>query len=176
MGSRLVRTPGIYLTGFMGSGKTTIGLLLAGELGWPFADLDADIETAEGCPIMDLFQHRGEAEFRRIEHEALKKRVHQVHCGSPVVLALGGGAFTREENRALVSDAGLSLWLDAPLELIRQRIAGETHRPLARNSEHFEALFAQRRGDYAKADFHIPVDTNDNAAILAHVLSLPLWD
>ncbi|MCC7237268.1 MAG: shikimate kinase [Bryobacterales bacterium] len=176
MGSRLVRTPGIYLTGFMGSGKTTIGLLLADELGWPFADLDADIEAAEGCAISDLFLHKGEAEFRRIEHEALKKRVHLVHCGAPVVLALGGGAFTREENRVLVSDAGLSLWLDAPFELIRQRIAAETHRPLARDPDRFAALFAERRGDYAKADYHVAVNSNDNAAILAHVLQLPLWD
>jgi shikimate kinase len=175
MGTKLARSPGIYLTGFMGSGKTTVGRLLAEEMGWAFVDLDDDIEAATGCTITELFATRGEAEFRRIEHDALKARVHKVMCGEPVVLALGGGAFAQPGNRELLEDAGVSIWLDAGLDLIRQRIAEETHRPLAQDPERFAALYEQRRAEYAKADFHIVVDSNDNDAIVRRVMELPLW-
>ena len=68
MHSKLVRTPGLYLIGFMGCGKTTVGSMLADELGWDFVDLDDDIEAETGTTITDIFQDRGESEFRRIEH------------------------------------------------------------------------------------------------------------
>ncbi|MBK7929193.1 MAG: shikimate kinase [Bryobacterales bacterium] len=175
MGTKLARSPGIYLTGFMGSGKTTVGRLLADEMGWPFFDLDDDIEAAAGCTISELFASKGETEFRRIEHEALKARVHQVTSGVPLVLALGGGAFAQADNRALLEDAGISIWLDAGMDLIRQRIADETHRPLAQDPERFTALYEQRREAYAKADFHIVIDSNDNDAVVRRVMELPLW-
>ena len=72
---KLKRTPGIYLVGFMASGKTTIGRALAHELGWAFADLDQDIETAEGVSIAEIFDRRGEEEFRKIENAAVRRRV-----------------------------------------------------------------------------------------------------
>lgn len=175
MGSKLARAPGLYLTGFMGSGKTTLGRLIADEMGWPFVDLDDDIEGVAGCTITDLFEKKGEAEFRRVEHEALKKRVHQVLCGSPVVLALGGGAFAQANNRELLQDAGITVWLDAELDLIQQRIEGQTHRPLAQDPERFAGLYAERQIEYAKADFRVPVDTNDSAETLKRVMELPLW-
>ena len=175
MGSKLTRTPGLYLTGFMGSGKTTMGRLIAEELGWPFVDLDDDIEAAAGCTISEVFATKGEAEFRRIEHEALKARVHQVLYGNPVVLALGGGAFAQANNRDLLIDAGLTVWLDAELSLIRQRIEGQTHRPLAQDPERFADLYAERRLDYAKADYRVPVGNNDSAETLKRVMELPLW-
>ena len=71
MNLRLKRTPGIYLVGFMGSGKSTIGRLLAEKIGWPFFDLDQEIEAREGATIAAIFEARGEAEFRRIEAAAL---------------------------------------------------------------------------------------------------------
>lgn len=176
MGSKLARAPGIYLTGFMGCGKTTVGRLLAEEMGWPFVDLDDDIEAAAGATIGEIFATKGEAEFRRMEHEALKKRVHNVFCGQPVVLALGGGAFAQAGNRELLRDAGISVWLDAGLDLIRERIAHETHRPLAQDPERFAALFDARREGYAQADFRVAVDSNDPAEAVRHVMELPLWD
>ena len=99
MGSKLARTPGIYLTGFMGSGKTTVGQLLADELGWPFVDLDDDIEAIAGSTITEVFASKGEVEFRRIEHDALKARVHQVLCGRPVV----GDQRSRRERAAALN-------------------------------------------------------------------------
>ena len=97
---KLKRTPGIYLVGFMGSGKTTIGRHLADELGWSFADLDADIEAEQGTTIAQIFDTRGEDEFRRIETAAIQKRVRMIEKGRPMVLALGGGAAWRSLARA----------------------------------------------------------------------------
>jgi len=87
---KLKRTPGIYLVGFMASGKTTIGRLLADELGWAFADLDEDIEAQQGRSIAEIFDSDGEEEFRTIERAAIRKRVVEVERGKPMVLALGG--------------------------------------------------------------------------------------
>ena len=78
---KLKRTPGIYLIGFMASGKTTIGRLLADELGWSFADLDQDIEGAQGSSIAQIFDTRSEAEFRTVEKEAVRRRVGEVERG-----------------------------------------------------------------------------------------------
>src|ERR1700683_3255811 len=71
---KLKRTPGLYLVGFMGSGKSAVGRLLADELGWSFADVDDDIEKEQGVSIADIFDTRGEEEFRRLEQEAIRKR------------------------------------------------------------------------------------------------------
>lgn len=90
---KLKRTPGLYIVGFMASGKTTLGRMLADEIGWGFADLDDDIEQREKQSIVEIFDTRGEAEFRRIEHELMRKRVKAIECGKPMVLALGGRRF-----------------------------------------------------------------------------------
>jgi shikimate kinase len=87
---KLKRTPGIYLVGFMGCGKTTIGRLLARRIGWHFADLDLDIENAHGGTVQQIFAEHGEPHFRQLEHSALKQRVREVERGKPSVIALGG--------------------------------------------------------------------------------------
>src|SRR5690348_16837440 len=107
MNLKLKRTPGIYLVGFMGSGKTTVGRHLADRLGWSFFDTDAEIEKAEKTTIAEIFDHRGEPEFRRIETEVLREHVRWIERGRPAVLALGGGAFAQEDNRVLLSDSGV---------------------------------------------------------------------
>jgi len=168
---RLKRTPGIYLVGFMGSGKSTVGKLLAVRLGWSFVDLDEEIVSQEGCPIPQIFDERGEAEFRRIERQALEKRVRQVSIGRPTVVALGGGAFAQPESVNLLEANAVSVWLDCPLELIRQRIAGTDHRPLARDPEKFEALYHSRRDAYAKADYRME-DTNDPTVMVDRIQHL----
>jgi shikimate kinase len=98
MDTRLIRTPALYLVGFMGSGKTTIGAALADELGWRFFDLDDDIEAAAGSKIVDIFERDGEAGFRRREHQALDRRVSSAKHGMPMIVALGGGTFAQENN------------------------------------------------------------------------------
>ena len=175
MNLTLKRTPGIYLVGFMGSGKSTVGRRLAAELGWPFEDLDTTIETREQTTITELFTVHGEAEFRRRESEALKQAIAQVPRGKPLVLALGGGAFSAEINRVRLQDHGLSIWLDCPLELCRARVAAERHRPLARDPEAFAALYQTRQPIYALADYRIEADTDDEGETVRKILALGLF-
>jgi shikimate kinase len=172
---KLKLTPGIYLVGFMGCGKSTIGRALAEELGWSFFDLDEEIEKSTGETISEIFEQRGEAAFRALETEALKKRVQNIRTGRPQVIALGGGAFTVQENFELATNHGVTIWLDAPIEVIERRIAAETHRPLARDPERFRALFEDRREAYARADYRIETDEYETGVIVSRILELPLF-
>ena len=126
---KLKRTPALFLVGFMGAGKSTVGRALARNLGWRFADLDEDIESREQLPIAQIFEERGEEAFRLAESAALLRRIHDVSRGVPWVVAVGGGCFTRSENIDLIQNHGVSIWIDAPLELIRARVASHSHRP-----------------------------------------------
>jgi shikimate kinase len=175
MGTKLVRSPGLFLAGFMGSGKTTVGRLLADEMGWQFIDLDDDIECGAHCTITEVFLKFGEPEFRRLEHNALRARVHRITCGEATVLALGGGAYAEPSNRELLAEAGVTVWLDAPLDLIRKRIESQSHRPLAQDPERFERLYLERQPCYASADYRIAVDSDDPVVTVARIMDLPLW-
>lgn len=172
---KLKRTPAIYLVGFMGSGKTTVGRALAEELGWSFVDVDEEIERRTGASIASIFDSEGESAFRRLETAALHDRVRNVQSGRPQVVSLGGGAFLIEENFDLVSNNGITVWLDCPLGLIERRIASHTHRPLARDPEHLRGLFEARRHGYARADYRIEVDCDDASVAVASILALPLF-
>ena len=172
---KLKRTPGIYLVGFMASGKTTVGQLLADELGWTFADLDADIESAQGTSIAEIFDARGEEEFRRIEQEAVRKRVREVQHGKPMVLALGGGTFAQAANQALLTENGVTIWLDCPYDRLCARLDGTSDRPLARDREKFKQLYEDRRAHYGQADFRVEIDSDDPAAIVEAILKLPIF-
>jgi shikimate kinase len=163
MNLRLKRTPGIYVVGFMGSGKTTIGRLLAARLGWSFADLDEEIEAAEGVAISEIFDARGEAEFRRIELETLRRHVRLILQGRPAVIALGGGAFAQAESRALALEHGIAFWLDCPFETVQRRVAAAGHRPLARDPQRFSTLYEERRPLYELADARIVIESDDPA-------------
>jgi shikimate kinase len=176
---KLKRTPGIFLVGFMGSGKSTVGRALAEELGWAFADLDEDIEKREGMSINQIFETRGEAQFRQAESAALQDRVRSVERGKPCVIALGGGAFLSEDNFQVISNNGVSVWLDCPFSTVERRLAGQhiehNHRPLARDAEKLRELFALRRAGYERADYCVTVESDDAAATTAKILSLPLF-
>jgi shikimate kinase len=178
MNLKLKRTPGVYLVGFMASGKSTVGRHLAHRLGWNFFDTDHEIESAEKVTIAELFDTRGEAEFRRIESDILRQHIRWIERGRPAVLALGGGAFAQEHNRALLADNGVTIWLDCPLPLVQRRVAaqqGGALRPLARDPEKFEALFAQRRSVYSLADVCITVDSDDPEAVVNAILADPVF-
>jgi shikimate kinase len=174
MNLRLKHTPGIYLVGFMGSGKTTIGRLLAERLGWTFADLDEEIEAAQGTTISQIFEAGGEAEFRRIEAEVLQRHVHAIERGHPHVIALGGGAFAQTENRKLALAHGMAIWLDCPFETVERRVAPTTHRPLARDPERFAALYHARREIYALADIRIAIESDDPALAVEAIARHPI--
>jgi shikimate kinase len=171
----LKRTPGIYLVGFMGSGKTTVGRLLAERLGWKFADLDDDIEAANGMTIPAIFDTLGEGRFRELEFEALRRRVRSVCCGQATVVSLGGGAFAQPRTAGLLAGSGVSLWLDCPFERLEARVALAANRPLARDPERFRQLFDERRASYSQANYRVPIDNDDPAEAVATILALPVF-
>ncbi len=172
---KLKRSPGIYIAGFMGSGKSTVGRMLADRLGWDFVDVDEEIERAEQVPISRIFEERGEPEFRRIETETMKRWVRRIEGGMPMVVALGGGAFVHAGNYELIANHGISIWLDCSFEEISRRLSEQAHdRPLARDPEKFRQLYDDRRPAYSKADFRVDGHCDPEFAVTA-IMNLPLW-
>lgn len=173
---KLKRSPGIYLVGFMGSGKSTIGQLLADELGWRFVDLDERIEYEQGRTISSIFDAEGELAFRAIEANALSTLIREVHRGKATVAALGGGAFAWPGNRERLEDSGVTVWIDVPFERVKRRVERHNNRPLARDPEKFRALFETRRESYAKADFRITLETDHAKDAVQSILALGFFD
>ena len=171
---KLKRTPGLYLVGFMGAGKTTVGRLLADELGWAFSDIDEDIEAEQRMKIAQIFHDRGEPEFRRIENELLHNRVRLVQRGRPMVMALGGGAFTQKYNFELLEENGVTVWLECSFEVVRDRVGADPNRPLARDPQAMAELFELRREAYAHADFRVDA-TGDPDVVCKAILKLPIF-
>jgi shikimate kinase len=172
---KLKRTPGLYLVGFMGSGKTTVGRALAEELGWSFVDIDTEIEAKEGKSISDIFSTRGEEAFRELERKEIAAHVAAIEKGKPCVVSLGGGASVQPVNWELIQNNGVTVWLDCPIDRIERRIRGDYTRPLAANREFFYRLFEDRRPLYARADYHIEIDCDDAAEIVGKIMGLPLF-
>ena len=171
---KLKGSPVICLIGFMGSGKTTVGRLLAARLGWTFVDLDDEIERRAGMPIVEIFEHEGEPRFRDLEHEALREQLALAHKGQARVLALGGGAFVEARNRDRLDLGGLSIWLDCSVETLWERVSSFTTRPLARDRRQFERLHQERAPAYGLADFTIPGERSPEE-IVETILKLPLF-
>ncbi len=148
----------IILTGFMGSGKSTVGPLLAGRLGWSFLDVDDVIEAEAGCTIAELFTRHGEARFRDLEHATIARLV----SGDGLVLALGGGAIERAETRDLLraSPGTLLVHLEVALETTLARCAGTEHaRPILADRSNLAGRYARRLPLYRTAHVSIAADT-----------------
>jgi len=174
MNLRLKRTPGLYVVGFMASGKSTIGRHLAEALGWSFFDTDIEIENAEKTSIASIFDTRGEAEFRRIESQIIGQHVRWIERGRPAVLALGGGAFAEPANQDLLLANGIVIWLNCPFEVVQRRVKLADHRPLARDAEKFAALYHARREAYVLADLHVAIESDDPDVAVCTILKHPL--
>ena len=144
----------IYLIGFMGAGKSTVGRLLAERLDWSFIDLDDAIERVEGRSIADIFEDSGEPHFRRVESEQLREASRLPNR----LVALGGGTYAHPENRAHVEENGLSVYLETALESIRDRIDDDSARPLFADSLRVAELYRQRLPSYRMAS--VTVNTN----------------
>ncbi|MFQ5791690.1 MAG: shikimate kinase [Acidobacteriota bacterium] len=158
-----------FLIGFMGVGKTTVGRDLAKRLGMPFYDLDRMIEERAGKSVAEIFLAGGEEAFRTIETRVLQEMVSQ----EPGVIATGGGTFTRPENRELIRTAGVSVWLDAPAEMVIDRGARGEHRPLWVGPDKAKALLDQRLAHYRQADLRFDLKTwssEEAAELLAEML------
>ena len=149
----------VFLVGFMGAGKTSVGRALGQRLNWIFEDLDDRIELREGRTLAAIFRDSGEQEFRRAEHDALRGVLNEM--GSSRIIALGGGAFVQEDNAALLEASGApTVFLDAQVEELWQRCskqatAAGVQRPLLRDPEQFQKLYADRRRCYSKASLKI---------------------
>ena len=162
----------IYLLGFMGSGKSTVGPLLARGLGWPFIDLDQVIEAGQGVTIREIFEQAGEPFFRQLEQAALTEMART----EPAVIALGGGTFVQPGNVELVhASGGIAIWLDSPLEELRRRCAGMTNRPLFRDAESFANLLEQRLPYYQLADYRISTEGQSPEEVVESILHLNLF-
>ena len=168
--TELEAAPGVYLVGFMGSGKSTVGRMLAGKLGWEFVDLDDEIEKRAGMSIPEIFEAQGEPAFRALECSALLEQVERVREGHPLVVALGGGAFVDVGNRDALE--GVSIWLDCPVERLWQRVANEAYRPLAKDRRAFEELYEKRRVEYARANFTLEDEEEGPEALVERILEL----
>ncbi len=147
----------ITLCGFMGSGKTTVGRVLADFLGCPFIDLDDAVEQKAAKPIKALFTLYGEAAFRQMEAAILRQTVEK-YGENTVVIALGGGSVTTPASALLLRERTVCIYLKTSLEAVRQRLEGETEgRPLA--DDRLSERFAEREPIYEKTA-HVIVDTD----------------
>ena len=158
----------IYLVGFMAAGKTTVARALARRLDWQSVDVDELIEQRERQSVADIFAKRGEAYFRSLERQILAEQMAPRH----LVVATGGGTFADVQNRAVINNDGVSVWLDVPLERLIARIPAGGRRPLASDRAGFERLYHQRRAAYEQA--HVRLDAG-RASVDALVDQLVDW-
>ncbi len=160
----------VFLLGFMGCGKTSVGRLLAERLGWGFADLDEEIERRLGRSINQIFAEQGEAYFRRVERQVLEQFLQRAEQEA-LVVALGGGTFAQPDNVELLrANGGATFWLSCPLEELMRRCRGMTHRPLFRDAAGFRQLYEQRLPYYQRADFCVDANRSDPAQVVEEIL------
>ena len=164
----------VYLTGFMGSGKTTVGRRLAAHLGVPFVDLDEAIEQWAGATVRDIFATQGEAAFRKLEAEALRDTARL----PDVVVATGGGTMVSEPNARWIGTNGLSVWLNPPFATIVARIGawGKVDRPLFRDEVQALALYRERLPAYRRSDVTVDVAPGEGPEEIAARIALLIGD
>ncbi len=160
----------IYLIGLMGVGKTTLGKKLARALSWPFYDSDRVIEEQTGVNIPTIFEYEGEQGFRDREQEVIE----QLTRLSGIVLATGGGAILRQENRRLLKENGLVVYLQCSIDRILQRTRRDTQRPLLQTEnprQRLEQLLKEREPLYREcADITVDTGIMPSKAVLKTIL------
>lgn len=163
--SSLLRGINLYLVGMMGAGKTTIGSLLAAELGYRFLDTDNVIQQVAGKSINQIFTEVGEAGFRQLETKVLA----EICAYTNLAIATGGGIVIKRENWSYLHH-GLVVWLDVPVEQLHERLAADTTRPLLQATDSLaklRSLWQQRQPLYAQADLKLTTDNTETPAQLA---------
>lgn len=159
----------VVLVGMMGVGKSTIGRLLAEQLGVAFIDSDDEIEKAAGMPISEMFERYGEASFRDGERRVIARLIDE----GPKVIATGGGAFVNEQTRALIKAQCRSVWIDADLDVLVERVSRRSHRPLLIGRDPREVLtdLAKKRNPiYGEADIHVRSDAGPHARTVNSIM------
>ena len=150
----------VVLVGLMGVGKSTVGRRLAKRLGLPFVDSDSEIEDAAGYTAAEVFERYGEQDFRDGE----RRLVAPLIDGEIRVIATGGGAYVDARTRQLLNERAITVWLDAPVNILAERTARRDTRPLLKNGDPkgtLERLAEERRPSYQEA--HIHVKSGDGA-------------
>ncbi len=160
----------IFLVGFMGSGKTTVGRELAARVDTPFFDLDELIESAEKMTIREMFAQKGEPYFRKRERDLLRSTRHL----ESAIVATGGGTFTFDENIQFIQSEGLSIYLSAPYALLRARIGSKEDRPLFRDDVSTHELYANRIRYYRMADIAVDIREDETPVEIVERLVLEL--
>jgi len=171
------RTARIYITGFMGSGKSTVGPLLGSSLGYRFIDLDTAIEAGEGKSIPEIFREKGEAEFRSLERNELRL----LGTRSRIVVATGGGALADSGSLAIVRGSGLLVYLQVPLDTLIARLRGRKGRPMisARDGtplgdeqlrDRIRSLFLLREPVYRQADIIVDAGAGSPGETVSAIL------
>jgi shikimate kinase len=161
----------LYLIGFMGAGKTTVGKRLARRLGWRLEDLDERIEQREQRTVADLFRERGEPYFRAVEREILWSLLPLRHT----IVATGGGTFIDPDNRAAMLADGTVVWLDLPFSTVIERVPTDGRRPLAMDRTALEALYLARRAAYQQAHVRVESTADRPEALVEQLLDRLGW-
>ena len=167
---RVLGKRNLVLVGLMGAGKSAIGKLVASELSIPFIDSDHEIERVSRMTIPELFEKYGEPEFRKLENRVIKRLLRS----GPRVLSTGGGAFMNGDTRASIKASGLSLWLDADLETLWERVIKRDNRPLLKTEnpkQTLENLMIARYPTYAEADLSVKSRDVKKDLVAAEVIS-----
>ena len=161
----------IVLVGIMGVGKSTIGKRLSQYLDIPFVDADKEIEKAAGMSVEDIFDQFGEEAFRSGEKKVIKRLMEE----GQKILATGGGAFMNEEIRQDIAESGVSVWLNADLDILMKRVQRRANRPLLKTEDPeatMKALLEVRNPVYGLADVHVESRTVSRDVIAAEVVDL----
>ena len=169
--SRTDRGSNLVLSGFMGTGKTSVGRRLAARLGFEFVDLDELIEAEAGLPIREIFAARGEAAFRALEREMVARMAARRRS----VIAVGGGAIVDPGNLAALRKIGVLIALCAAPEVILSRVGGGEERPMLwgpDTRQRILQLLAERAPAYAQADLQVDTSSRSVDEVVEHILTL----
>jgi shikimate kinase len=165
----------IFLTGFMAAGKTTVGRLLAAELGYRFVDMDSEIEASSGIPVSDIFRIKGETTFRRAEADMLATMAGR----RDIVVSTGGGALARPKTMMLAKSLGLVVFLDVSENILIERLLRNSRRPLIEEhrkrgegavDEFVRTTMASRRPIYEQAHIAIRFTTETPQVIVNEIM------
>jgi shikimate kinase len=159
----------LVLVGMMGVGKTSVGRKLAERLGLPFVDADEEIEKAAGLSVAEIFERFGEEYFRDGERRVIARLIE----GKAKVIATGGGAFINDETRALILSQAHSIWLNADINILVERVSRRNHRPLLVGRDPREVLIElgeKRDPIYAQAEIHARSDTAPHGVTVEQIM------
>jgi shikimate kinase/3-dehydroquinate synthase len=165
----------VYLAGLSGAGKTTVAEHVAGWLGWPFFDIDREVERAAGCTIAAVWRAEGEVGFRRLEQAAVE---HLVEHPGPVVAALGGGTLEDAASRERLAGWGSGVFLEAPVETLADRVGNSTERPLLGDGapiDQLRALASARQPRYEALPHRVNANGRAPEVIAVDVVRALEW-